>query len=56
MVACINCPIRKFYAKTYDIHLDIKFCPIDCKLKRKLHKEYKTKEVLGNGKHTEYER
>ena len=53
---CYDCPIHKFYAKTYDIHLDIKDCQIDCKAKRNLHKEYNNKEMLGNGKHPEYER
>ena len=56
MINCEDCAIRKFYAKKYDIHLNVKNCSVDCSQKKKLCREFKTKKILGNGKHPEYER
>ena len=30
---CKECEIRKYYAKAFDIHFDIKDCPCECKVK-----------------------
>lgn len=53
MPDCINCPIRKFYAKHFGIYFTYENCIIKCKQKRKSHKQLKK---LGNGKIPEYER
>ena len=31
---CESCGIRKYYAKSYDIHFDINDCPINCERKQ----------------------
>ena len=28
--SCLVCPIRKYYAKVYDMHFDYKDCPARC--------------------------
>ena len=32
---CESCELRKYYAKSYDIHFDGRDCPIKCKIKQK---------------------
>lgn len=32
-MTCKDCPIRKYYAKVFDIHFDYKDCPCKCEKK-----------------------
>ena len=32
---CESCDIRKYFAKSYDIHFDERDCPIKCERKQK---------------------